>query len=298
MFKWLVRSRINKMRREWKKGDDIRDAGLTDPEDVEIIDNINYGAGSVDNLLTLHRKKGAGRLPVIVDIHGGGYFYGDKERYHYYCSELACHGFTVINFNYHLAPDWMFPKPLEDTALVFKWMVENAGKYDLDLDNVFMTGDSAGAQLVSQYAAILSDPEYGKLFGFEIERGFVLQAIVCNCGMYDLLNDTSNWKMVYYYGKAFKNGSPLLDVLNHIDDNYPPTLVMTSNGDFLKDKGKPFADFLVSRGVETVYKYYAPEDKELGHVFHIAIRTPEAIQCNDEECQFLKEHLNKRGRKQ
>jgi len=294
MFKWIINRTINKMRRDWKKGDDIRDKGLTDPDNVEIIDNINYGDSSVNNLLTLHRAKIKGLLPVIVDIHGGGYFYGDKERYHYYCSELASYGFAVINFNYHLAPDWMFPKPLEDTALVFKWMTENAKEYRLDINNVFIVGDSAGAQLTSQYAAILSNPEYEKLFDFEGNKNFTVQAIVCNCGMYDILNDPSNKRLSFYYGKDFNNRSSRLDVLKYINSNYPPTLVMTSNGDFLKDNGEPFAKYLTSKGVENEYHYYDPNNKQLGHVFHIAIRTEEAIQCNDRECQFMKEHLNKR----
>ncbi len=294
MFEWFVRRTIEKMRQEWTKGDDIRDAGLTDPDNVEIIDDINYGDGSVSNLLTLHRAKIKGLLPVIVDIHGGGYFYGDKERYHYYCSELASYGFAVINFNYHLAPDYAFPKPLEDTALVFRWLVSHAEEYRFDLKNVFMAGDSAGAQLVSQYAAMIANPEYGSLFDFEIERGFTLQGILCNCGMYDVLNDPGQKRMSFYYGKEWKQKSPRLDVLKYIDGNYPPTLVMTSNGDFLKDNGQPFAEYLKSKGIDTVYKYYSPEDKQLGHVFHIAIRTPEAIVCNDDEVRFLKEHLNGR----
>ncbi|MBQ3384908.1 MAG: alpha/beta hydrolase [Erysipelotrichaceae bacterium] len=296
MFKWFINRTINKMRRDWKKGDDIRDEGLTDPDNVEIIDNINYGDGSVNNLLTLHRAKIKGLLPVIIDIHGGGYFYGDKERYHYYCSELASYGFAVINFNYHLAPDWMFPKPLEDTALVFKWMTDNAEEYRLDINNVFIVGDSAGAQLTSQYAAILSNPEYAKLFDFEVNKNFTVQAIVCNCGMYDVLNDSSNKRLSFYYGKDFKKRSARLDVLKYIDANYPPTLVMTSNGDFLKGNGEPFAKYLTSKGVENEYHYYAPEGKQLGHVFHIAIRTEDAILCNDRECQFMKAHLNKRAK--
>ncbi len=292
MFKWIVKRAINKMRQDWTKGDDIRDEGLTDPDNVEIIDNINYGDSSVNNMLMLHRAKVKGLLPVIVDIHGGGYFYGDKERYRFYCSELASYGFAVINFNYHLAPDWMFPKPLEDTALVFKWLSDNAEKYRLDLKNVFMVGDSAGAQLVSQYAAILSNPEYEKMFDFKIVKDFTVQAIVCNCGMYDVLNNDSGKKLSFYYGKEYKNKSARLDVLKYINDNYPPTLVMTSNGDFLKDNGEPFANYLKNKGVESVYKYYDPKEKQLGHVFHIAIRTAEAIECNDTECQFMKEHLN------
>ena len=54
-------------------------------------------------------------IPVIVSVHGGGWGYGDKERYQYYCMSLAQQGFAVVNFSYRLASKYKFPAPLEDT---------------------------------------------------------------------------------------------------------------------------------------------------------------------------------------
>ena len=69
-----------RVRREWKIGDAKRDAGLTTPDDIQRFDNISYGEDLVWNLLDVYRpKKQDGKLPVIVNIHGGGWVYGDKE---------------------------------------------------------------------------------------------------------------------------------------------------------------------------------------------------------------------------
>ena len=63
-----------RVRKEWKIGDAKRDAGLTTPEDIERFDNIAYGSDPVWNLLDVYRpKEQKGKLPVIVNIHGGGY---------------------------------------------------------------------------------------------------------------------------------------------------------------------------------------------------------------------------------
>ena len=70
------------IRREFKKGDDIRDAGLTAPDDVIRYKDIAYGKDSAMQVLDVYRPKDTeGNLPVIVSVHGGGWVYGDKELY-------------------------------------------------------------------------------------------------------------------------------------------------------------------------------------------------------------------------
>ena len=94
------------VRTMFKRGDDKRDAGCTTPEDVRRFDDIVYGLNPRWNRLDVYRPKDAeGLLPVIVSVHGGGWVYGDKERYQYYCMSLAQQGFAVVNFTYRLAPD-------------------------------------------------------------------------------------------------------------------------------------------------------------------------------------------------
>ena len=74
-----------RVRREWKIGDAKRDKGLTTPDDIQRFDNISYGEDLVWNLLYVYRpKKQEGKLPVIVNIHGGGWVYGNKEIYQFY----------------------------------------------------------------------------------------------------------------------------------------------------------------------------------------------------------------------
>ena len=116
------------IRAKFKAFDDIRDAGLTTPEEIERFDDIQYGADDTWQVLDVYRRKDARgkKLPVIVSVHGGGWVYGDKERYQYYCMDLAMRGFAVVNFTYRLAPEHKFPAPLEDTNLVMSWIMEHA----------------------------------------------------------------------------------------------------------------------------------------------------------------------------
>ena len=147
------------------KSDKLRDAAIPLPEGVTEKRDISYGSHGKDNLLDVYYPAGTSTpLPTIVSIHGGGYVYGDKEVYRRYCIDLARRGFAVVNFTYRLAPKWKFPTPLADTNQVMHWIRANARGYYLDPNRIFLVGDSAGAQLASQYAALHSNPEYAALF--------------------------------------------------------------------------------------------------------------------------------------
>lgn len=83
----------DKVREMFAAGDTVRDAGLTTPEDVERFDDICYGNDLKWQVLDVYRpKKCKGeKLPVLINMHGGGWVYGDKERYQFYCMSLiAC----------------------------------------------------------------------------------------------------------------------------------------------------------------------------------------------------------------
>src|SRR5699024_10677414 len=95
------------------------------------------------------------KSPTLFHIHGGGFFYGDKELYRFYTMFLATQGFTVINFNYRLAPDHTYPAPLEDINQVLQWMTGNNEEYYIDLDNLFLLVDSAGGKFTHHYACIV-----------------------------------------------------------------------------------------------------------------------------------------------
>lgn len=283
--------RVRLTRMQWAKNDLFRDRGLCVPRDIEALCDMPYGPLGEWHLMDLYRTKGISAvLPVIVSIHGGGYFYGDKELYSHYCMNLAQRGFGVVNFNYRLAPEYRFPAPLEDINRVFTWLTAHGALYGLDTNNLFVVGDSAGAQLASQYAAICTAPEYAALFDFS-PPAIRIRALGLNCGMYDICHRTTPI-MLDYLGDLYGSQDPRLDVLAHINAQYPPTHLMSAYGDFLLENSASMAELLPSRGVETVYNIYgSPNDPSVGHVFHENLRLPEGKQGNADQINFFRKHL-------
>ncbi len=276
------------------RSDAKRDRGLKTPEDIRRIDRIPYGPDARWNTLDVYRPRGkAGKLPVIVNIHGGGYVYGSTKQYQFYCMGLAQRGFAVVSFNYHLAPKYKFPTPVRDTNLVMEWICRKAEIYGFDTDNVVIVGDSAGAQLASQYAVICTDPEYAKIMEITPPE-FTLRAVGLNCGMYDLKKRAGeipgNKLMIDYFTKDPSVYGKKLDVLSHVTEKFPPAYLLSAKGDFLVEQCRPMAELLRSKGVPCEYRIYG--DEKTGHVFHLDMRSDLARKANDEEIAFIREHLH------
>ncbi len=284
------------IRKMFGEGDDRRDAGLTTPEDIVRYDDICYGTDTTWQMLDVYRPKNREneKLPVIVSVHGGGWVYGDKERYQFYCMNLAQRGFAVVNFTYRLAPEFKYPASLEDTNLVFTWVLSHAREYGFDTTHVFAVGDSAGAHNLGLYASICTNPEYAKEYEFTTPEGFAPTAIALNCGAYciKLSDDPKDMNTLLMKDFLPEGGSDremqLISVAEHVTGDYPPTFFMTATGDFLKEQAPIMAEKLAACEVPFVYRFYGGSKNPLGHVFHCNIKTEDAKLCNDEECDFFK----------
>lgn len=285
---------VTDIRTNWAISDRERDEGLTTPEDITRHDDISYGPYGEWNLLDIYHKKDVNTCqPTIVNIHGGGWVYGNKEIYQFYCMSLAQRGFTVVNFNYRLAPENKYPAALEDINSVFCFLKEHGKEYFVDSENLLVVGDSAGGQLASHYLTILTNPEFAKLFTFQTPDVKV-RAVALNCGVYDTRNcvDTGVDEYLLEYvdkEKLTKDMWESLDTIKYMTPDFPPAFVMSAYHDFLVANAEPMYRHLQSLSIPSELRIYgSKEQEEIAHVFHVNIKLPEAGKCNDEECEFFK----------
>ncbi len=277
------------------KGDRKRDAAIPLPDGITQCRNISYGPHDKWSLLDVYTPAGTTQpLPTIVSIHGGGYVYGTKEIYRRYGMDMARRGFAFVNFNYRLAPKWKFPTPLHDTNAVMTWICKNHSRYHLDPQRIILVGDSAGAQLASQYAAIVTNPDYAAHFALTVPD-IHIRALGLNCGLYDtqeFCGKKPTGLARDYLGAKPVADDPRMHVLDAITVNYPPAYITTACHDFLRANAEPMCDLLTARGVPAQWKCYgSEEDAHIGHVFHVNIPLPEAIACNDDSAAFFRKYV-------
>jgi acetyl esterase/lipase len=289
---------IKKMRLEWAEGDARRDAGVIDPEGLKRYEDLRYGEHP-ENLLDVYCPEDAqGCLPTIISIHGGGWFYGSKKLYSHYCLKMAKRGFTVVNFDYRLAPENKYPAAVEDCCAVLEWVKNHGGEYHIDTNNLFMVGDSAGGQLAFQVLTMLTSPKYRKFFSFAPPEDVRINACGLNCGCYFM--PLSKWlppqKMgaifVAYFPEDYMACVPSLKAQKYVTKHFPPAFVMTSRNDYLRFMGPPMHWLLKLKGGESVLRIYGKKSqKEIGHVFHLNCKSELADRCNDEQAAFFRKHM-------
>ncbi len=280
------------------KSDRKRDKGLKQPESITAVKNISYGPHRKQKL-DVYRPKDAGerRLPVIVSVHGGGWVYGDKELYSHYCMDLAQRGFGVVNFTYRLSPEHKFPCHLEDTALAFDWVVRHGKEYGLDTEHIFAVGDSAGGHILALYCTLCGDPRYAASYPFRVPGGGTPKAVALNCGVYELVSmddgtsDTLTLMKDVFGHRPTREELAHISPALHITPAFPPSYIMTANEDFLKDQPPFLIKALDENGVSYEYRCYGDARTPLGHVFHLRIRTPQAVECNDIQCAWFRKFL-------
>jgi len=277
------------------RSDRKRDSAIPLPEGITQCRNISYGSHGDESLLDVYYPDGTAEpLPTIVSIHGGGYVYGSKEIYRRYGMDMARRGFAFVNFNYRLAPRSKFPAPLADTNAVLHWVHQNARRYHLDPSRIILLGDSAGAQLTSQYAAIFTNREYASLFDLKLPP-VSIRAVGLFCGMYDAKAWASAPRkglFLDYLGKEIPGNDPRLQVLDAVTAAYPPAFIATAHHDFLRDNAQPMFEFLTGKGISAQCKCYGSEEaRHVAHVFHVNIPLPEAVQCNNDAAAFFRQYI-------
>ena len=288
------------LRHTMKKNDAKATEGLEPITGVEEINDIIYGKNRRWNVLDIYlpeNKSRESRFPVIVSVHGGAWIYGSKEIYRNYCMSLVQYGFAVINFTYRLAPHYKSPAILEDTISVFAWLKENAQRYNLDLDNLFAVGDSAGANTLSLFLNVQDKSPYCSRFNIHGVEGLAVKAVCLNFGVYQVREEHMKVKMFrqmirqYIKGPLVQENLEALDVASFVTPSFPEAFILTSNKDFLKDSNPDLLKALDNNNVKYQYHEYGNEQRELYHCFHLLLKEKEAVEVNKKECEFFKERI-------
>src|SRR5690606_23215642 len=99
----------------------------------------------------LYRPAAAhGPLPVVVFLHGGGWWLGGLDEYDTLMRHLAADsGAAFLSLDYRLAPEHGFPAGLDDAAAVLDWLPGAADGLGLASGRVALMGDSAGGNLAA-----------------------------------------------------------------------------------------------------------------------------------------------------
>lgn len=248
----------------------------TPPDNIEEIQNIPYiNDSNVYHLLDVYYPEGTTeKLPVIIDIHGGGWMYGDKDLNKNYCLSLASRGYVVFNMSYRLVPDVTVNEQLQDVAYALRWISENMNNYPCDPQSVMLTGDSAGGQLAVYSAVLMQNEQLRKTFDV-VDGNIDLTALLLTSPVSFMNNgDLFSIYTKMLWGSDYKDKATYEYMnLDQIVDfaELPPTYLITSSGDSLAhSQTLKTAELLKKKNVPCQLADYGKIDgKKLAHVFSV-----------------------------
>ena len=200
-------------------------------------------------------------LPVLVNIHGGGFVQGSPGDDDPWCRRIvAAVGCAVVSIDYHLAPEYRFPIALYECYDVVKWVHDQASSLGLDSRRIAVGGHSAGGNLTAALCLLARQ-----------RREFSLVFQLLNYPVLDFVTDPYQKttqdtlltpKAQEFFSRCYieddetaKNplASPLFA---GAFDGLPPALVIAAEYDPLCAENEQYARYLATAGVEVTSRMF------------------------------------------
>lgn len=204
----------------------------------------------------LYLPERTGLRPVVLVVHGGSWKSGDRTSFDAVriARRLAASGYAAFSVDYRLAPESLYPAPLEDLPQAVAWLRANAATYRLDPDAVGAWGYSAGAHLVA-------------MLGTKGNAPLRLRAVVAGGIPADLTAWPDSPAVKTFLGKTPRDDVALAaeaSPINHIGSSSAPFFLYHGATDTLvePDQAKRFAEALAAQGVAVEVHYL----RHFGHL--------------------------------
>ena len=216
------------------------------------------------------RASEASALPIVLQLHGGGWAAGDLDTHdsiaRFYAADA---GAIVISVDYRRPPEWKFPTAVDDAYAAVEWASAHAREFGGDAGRIAVTGDSAGGNLAAVvcqlarrrggpdivYQALVyptvdvRDPMFQPAYGSRAQFGG---------GDYFLSTRDMEWfRSLYLTDVPREMNDPRVSPIAATDlRGLPPALIVTAGCDPLLDEGKAYGDRLADAGVPVEYKCF------------------------------------------
>lgn len=273
------------------------------PEGVRVVENVDYlGDGAPCHRMDIYcPTDAAAQLPVVVNLHGGGFLLGKKEANRLFCADLCKRGFAIFCLEYPLAPETTIFEMFRDLTAGINRVSDLAGAYGGDGRWLILCGDSAGAYLCLYLAAMQRAPKVAAVAGVRPIRPEIT-ALGLQSGMFytEKPDKIGLFLPKLIYGKGWRRHPfhPYLNPENpELLQGLPPCFLVTGDGDFLRHYSRQLAAALERNGVEHRLLDLTAE-KKLPHAFAAMLpEMPEARQANEEMAAFFMAHGRKNTEK-
>lgn len=243
---------------------------------------VSVRLGEIGGLSAEFIQKSGNARGIIFYIHGGGFTVGSARERREICQYIAAnYGYDCVSFNYRLAPENLWPAPLEDSLTAYTALLQSGVSPN---DVVFM-GESAGGTLVLSLALLLQEkglPQPKALVALSpcVTQVDQFPSYTQNAATdYMLRTSLADGKIKVVFGDRAKDWEylrqPTISPLYGDFTELPPVILSASDTEVLLDDSRILYEKLKSQGHQTAF------DIRHGacHAFQVFTAMPEARQA-------------------
>ncbi|NKY60719.1 alpha/beta hydrolase [Nocardia flavorosea] len=213
--------------------------------------------------LRVYRPTTEPGAPAVVHLHGGGLAMGSNASFEPLARQIAAAaGATVIGVDYRLAPEWGAPVQIEESYAATEWVATNAQSLRIDTGRLVVLGDSAGGSLAAGVALMARDRGGPDLFAQVLlypglDRDMGAPSIIAMPEAPMLLRED----IIYMHelvDNAATGAHDCYRVPAYATDlsGLPQAIVVTGEGDPIRDWGERYAGRLRDARVQTTVTRY------------------------------------------
>ncbi|TVP90359.1 alpha/beta hydrolase fold domain-containing protein [Alkalibacterium sp.] len=105
-----------------------------------------------------HDKESA-TYPVLVHVQGSAWFKQNLNGHVFDFKDIVTNGFILAVVEYLPIPDGQFPSQIEDTKTALRYLANHSDELRLDMNNLFLSGDSSGGHTALMSWATWNTPD-------------------------------------------------------------------------------------------------------------------------------------------
>lgn len=272
---------------------------------VAVVKDVSYGAEKL-NCGDLYYEPSilndGKRHPLIVYYHGGAFLAGDKKYRVSVCEYYAKEGYFVFCPNYRLPPQVDYKGLINDCVDALNYMQVLSRSYGFDMDNIVLTGDSAGGYIAAYIAALKYNDFLCEKIGCRPLPE--LKGIMLMCGIYDLevlmkgtslmgvIPVTARTLLEFDFKNDFSNFRDFPDYeyispLQFVNDKWCASFICWADDDLIcQGQGEPMAQKL--KASVPMYEQYHINGIINNHCYHLCLSTNKyARVCMAKSLEFL-----------
>jgi acetyl esterase len=201
----------------------------------------------------IYKRKPPAGAPLVLHFHGGAFTDGDLDSGACMARLFADVDAVVVSLAYPLAPQHPFPQAVEAGYAALEWVYKQRNKLAGAGARVFLAGDEAGGNIAAAVALVARDRDHPPLGG-QILVAPMLDPCVGTASLRASMECGTQCKWAdgwqrYLRGPMDAEHPYAVPAQARRLTGLPPTLILTSEDDPMRDEALAYGKRLESAGI-------------------------------------------------